>query len=185
MSVAKTQTRDTFGEPGGGRRDAFILLQLAVLVGLLSGARNRANLSIGTTTTKARTNAACDFAVDGNLFQKASTDDLFTLTGAAFGSTSTSQFNKYLLLLDAAGTASVVACTPSVVSADAVVIPDLHATLDGKSLIGVLTIATVNVVFTPATTALNAAGVTATYQNGIDKNMLKLLTDESARVIRD
>jgi hypothetical protein len=57
-------------------------------------------------------NSSVDFAVDG-AFRKAATDDLWTLTGAAFGSVTTSQFNKYLLLLDSSGTASVVACTPS------------------------------------------------------------------------
>lgn len=127
----------------------------------------------GTTATKAKTTNTAQYSVNGALLIKAATDDLWTFGGA--GSTTTvaiSSFQKYNLLLDAAGTASVLEGTQSLVSAAAVVLPTIPA-VNTKCIIATLTIATDGShTFIPGTTALNAAGITATFQDGFDPGYL-------------
>jgi hypothetical protein len=117
----------------------------------------------GTTTSKVKSVNSVDFAIDGAIFRKAGTDDLWTLSGSVVA---ISSWQKYLLCLDSAGAASIVAGTASTVSAAAVTLPTLPTS---KAVIGVLTIATNgSTTFTPGTTALNAAGITATFADGLD-----------------
>ena len=59
-------------------------------------------LAIATTTTKVRTSAACYYVVDAALCLKASTDNLWTLSGTVNNAT----FNVFVLTLNAAGTAT-------------------------------------------------------------------------------
>jgi hypothetical protein len=129
--------------------------------------RNRclanAAIAIATVTSQVKTVNSVSFAVDGALFTKAATDNFWTLTGAVLA---ISSWNKWLLCVDSAGTASVVIGTPSTVSAAAVGLPALPTS---KSVIGVLTVATNgSTTFTPGTTLLGAAGITATLVNGLD-----------------
>jgi hypothetical protein len=130
-------------------------------------ARNRcfgkAAVAQGTTTSKVKSVNSVDYAIDGAIFRKAGTDDLWTLSGSVVA---ISSWQKYLLCLDSASAASIVAGTPSTVSAAAVGLPTLPTS---KAVIGVLTIATNGATtFTPGTTALNAAGITATLIDGLD-----------------
>lgn len=136
-----------------------------------------AGCAIATTTSKAKTVNSVAYTIDG-VFQtaKAGTDNFWTPTGVAFGG-GPAVFTKYLLLVNAAGAASVLQSSVSPVSAAACVYPSMP---DGFCVFGVLTIAlTAGTVFTPGTTLLGAAGVTATFTDGTDKALLALLADAS------
>lgn len=124
----------------------------------------KASVATGTTTSKVKTTNQTDFFVNGSVFRKAAADDFWTLTGAV---QPISSWRKYLLCVDNAGAASVVqSSADSLVSAAAVPLPALPA---NKSVFGVLTVATNGATtFTPGTTLLGAAGITATYVDGLD-----------------
>lgn len=123
----------------------------------------KAGVATATVTSQVKTANQVDYFCSGSVFRKAATDNLWTLTG---GVLAISSWRKYALILDSAGTATVVAGTDSTVSAAAAGLPALPA---GKSCIGVLTVATNGATtFTPATTLLGAAGITATYVDGLD-----------------
>lgn len=129
--------------------------------------RNRvwsaAGVARGTTAAKAKTVNTITYAIDGKILTKAGTDDFWTLSGSVVA---ISSWQKYVLLIDAAGAASILAGTASAVSAAAVTLPALPAS---KAVVGVITVATDGVTtFTPGTTALNAAGITATFIDGLD-----------------
>lgn len=61
-------------------------------------------LAIGTTTQKAKTVNAITYTINGRVYNKAATDDLFTLSGNTLTARQTGVF---WLWLDASGTASV------------------------------------------------------------------------------
>lgn len=148
-------------------------------------------IAIGTTTTKVQAAADITFTIGGAFFLKGDTDDLWTLSGSVVPASS---WQKYLLLLDSAGTASIQEATPSQVSADAVSWtnvnhlspwgPLLSVLDDGKVIAGVLTIATdATHTFTPGTTALSATGITDTYTNGIDGSLLPLIGNTAGSIL--
>lgn len=126
----------------------------------------------GTTAAKAKTVNTATYTIDGVFKTKAGTDDFWTFSGVTVA---VSSWQKYLLLIDASGTASILAGTQSTVSAAAVVLP---APPDAKCILAVLTIATDgSTTFVPGTTALNAAGITATFVDGIDAGLIPNLVD--------
>jgi hypothetical protein len=145
----------------------YIRQSLNKLVAWMDAVENsvagKASVATGATTSKVKTTNQTDFFVNGSVFRKAATDDFWTLTGAVLA---ISSWRKYLLCVDNAGAASVVASGDSTVSAAAVALPALPA---NKSVFGVLTVATNGATtFTPGTTLLGAAGITATYVDGLD-----------------
>jgi hypothetical protein len=94
---------------------------------------------------------------------KAATDDEFILTGAVVP---VSSFNKYLLMRDSANVASIIEGIPASTAAG-VRFPALPA---NKACVGYVQVATNGATtFTPGVTALNAAGITATFVNGLDR----------------
>lgn len=129
-----------------------------------------AGCATATVTSQAKTVNTFTYKVDGVFKSKAATDNFFTLNGPNVPAGS---FQKWYLCIDAAGAAVVIPGTPSAVSAAAVGLPALP---QGASVAGVLTIANVTNPFIPATTLLGAAGVTATYVDGIDPLHLALIT---------
>ena len=136
------------------------------LVNLQDAFHNRAQLSAGlataTVTSQVKTvTAATDYIVDGVLLSKAATDNFWTLTGATFAA---GLSNKWLLLVNAAGAASVAIGTPAATLA-AVVLPAIPAS---KAVFAVLNVVNATNPFIPGTTLLGAAGVTATYTQGLD-----------------
>lgn len=121
-----------------------------------------AGLAIGFTTSKAKSVNALDYVINGRAYQKAATDDLFTLSGTALAA---NQVCAFFLLLDSSGTASVqqssIAAASTAASgyqAGAFEWPDVA----DKAVIGALLIKSGGSAFTPGTTALT--GVT-TYIN--------------------
>ena len=114
--------------------------------------------AIATTKSKVKLAAAVDYSIRGVMYTKAITDNLWTLTGSTVPLLGT---GRWLLCLNASGTASVIAGTASGYSAS---IP-----VDSNGAPTVCPIAEVKVVcanaatFIPGTTLLDATDVTATY----------------------
>lgn len=150
-----------------------------------------AGSAIAGTATKAKTVNSITYLVAGAFYTLAGTDNFWTL-GVAGSNTAlgVSSWQKYALLVDSTGTATVQEATPSTVSAAAVTWTNVsNVTLwapymsmvngsTGKSVVAVMTVATDSThTFTPGTTALNAAGITTTFQDGIDISLLPLVTD--------
>jgi hypothetical protein len=126
---------------------------------------------IATTKSKVRSNATITYTVDGEFKSKASTDDLWTLTGANLAD---GYKRTYLLLLDAAGAASVLA-SDDVLAAGTVTLPAWPAS---KAVVGSVTVATAGAAFVPGTTLLDAVTVTDTYFDGVPAAMLPAAPDE-------
>ena len=111
-------------------------------------------IAIGTTKSKVKTTAIINYCIDGLLYAKAITDDLFVFTDVTVQAISTTKY--YLLCLDAAGAALVVN--------GAVGATTLPACPDGYCPVGYVKIATSGAgTFIPGTTLLDAAQVTDTY----------------------
>lgn len=132
-----------------------------------------AGSAIATTTTKAKSVNTVTYAVNGAIKSKAGTDNLWDPTNAAQGSAGTvvaaSSWQKYLLCLDASGTASVYEGTQSTVSAAAVSFTTKQLPPSTVTVIAVATVATDGShTFTPGTTAFNGTGITTTFSDGTD-----------------
>ncbi|OHD23517.1 MAG: hypothetical protein A2Y38_12200 [Spirochaetes bacterium GWB1_59_5] len=109
-------------------------------------------IAIGTTKSKVKTASIINFCIDGIMYVKAATDDLFVFTDLTVQAANTTKY--YLLGLDSSGAATI---TPGTSTA----LPDCPA---GVCPVGYLKIVT-TAAFTPATTLLDAAGITTTYVN--------------------
>lgn len=157
----------------------------------------RPQIARGTTAAKVKTVAAVDFVVGGTLFNKGATDDFWTLSGTTVAASS---WQKYVLLVSDAGSASIQEATQSTVSAAAVSFGNITASAkafpanpwapiismlaSSKAIFGVLTIATDSThTFIPGTTALNATGITATFVDGIDPLLLPLVYNETGTML--
>lgn len=153
--------------PGSDARALAILFNTLTRLVNNRPVTGAAAIGLGTDTTKVRTNATCPFMVDGVFFSKASTDDLWTLSGTA---SAASQETLFLLYLTGAGTASIAQVGPYSAAqgqtAAARVIENLPALPDGKALIGSLYIVTSSSqTFTPGTD-VPGTGNTATFYDG-------------------
>ncbi len=119
-------------------------------------------IAIGTTTTKVKTTNATVLLNAGAVNAFGITDDAWTLTGAVLAA---SMFRKYLLLADAADARTVQASTDSATAAGC---QFTNLPADGQAIVGMITVGTDGShTFTPGTTALNAAGITTTYYDGM------------------
>lgn len=161
--------------PGSVERAAVVLTNLSAL---LHANRCLANpgIAIGTTVQKVKTVNAVSYRIEGALFTKAATDDFWTLSGTTIPDGST---NVILLLVDAAGAASVLEGTPAT-TAGAVRLPALP---QAKAVMGYLTIATAGATFVPGTTALNAGTATVTYTNGMPAGYFSQIADLAGTVV--
>lgn len=162
----------------------------AATVYALSRALTAAGCTTGTTTTKVKTANTLTFTVNGVFYSLAGTDDFWTLSGTVVKKGS---YQKYLLLVDTAGVASIQEGTQSTVGASSVVWTNVDASTawaaflsalgSTKCCAGVLTIATdATHTFTPGTTALDAAGITATFVDGLDQSILPLIATPTGQV---
>lgn len=122
-------------------------------------------LAIGATTSRAKTVNAITFMVNGRVYNKAATDDLFTLAGTTLTARQTGVF---WLWLDASGTASVTqsaikeASTSTSTTARYVAGAFDWPEVVDKCLIGALQITNGASSFVPGTTALTTV---TTYVN--------------------
>lgn len=144
-------------------------------------------IAIATTTTKVKTAATITYSINGQPLSLSATDNFWTLAGAVVAASS---WQKYLLLVDASGTASIQEATQSLISAAAVSYanisglgkwaPLLTILNAGKIIAGFLTVATdATHTFTPGTTALGATGITTTYTNWMDPYLTPLLANQT------
>jgi len=93
-----------------------------------------ANIADGTSAGNLKTSATADYSIDGAVYQKAATDDLWDLSGET--DTTGAQWRAYWLYLDSSGTATFAAGSNSEVSA-ADAIANLPARAASKCPIGV------------------------------------------------
>lgn len=143
-----------------------------------------AAISIGSTTTKIRTNGTCPFMVDGVFASLASTDDFWTIGGTA---SAASQCAIFLLYCTAAGVASYAQVGPYSATAtlthEQVCIQNLPALPDGKAILGALRVTTSSSqTFTPGSDA-PGTGNTATYYDGGYSGYNRLLADNAGVAI--
>jgi hypothetical protein len=157
----------------------------------LSRVAGNAALAIGTTKSKVTLGATTAYTVNGNFYSKTGAADVWTLSGTTVAASS---WQKYVLLLDASGTATIQEATQSTISAAAVSYanisglspwaPLLSLLNAGTTPIGVLTVATdATHTFIPGTTLLDAAGITYSVINGIDPYLLLLLANQAGTVV--
>lgn len=154
-------------------------------------------VATATVTSQVKTTNTVDFVIGGRLFNKAATDNFWTLSGAVVA---VSSFQKYLLCVDDAGVATAVECTPSTVNAAGVTFGNIAAAAKAnpqnpwaplitvlaasRCIFGVLNVATnASTTFTPGTTLLGAAGITSTFIDGIDPLLSPLLYTEKGTLL--
>ena len=121
-------------------------------------------VDIATTATKVKTTNATVLRNAGALNALGATDNLWTLTG---GVLAVASFRRYLLLVDASDTATVLASDD--VTTAAADCRWVTQPANGLAIVGVVTVATdASTTFTPGTTNLSAAGITDSYIDGWD-----------------
>lgn len=128
-----------------------------------------AGCAAATTTTQAKTTNTLTYLIDGAYKSKTATDNFWTLSGSVVP---VSSFQKYYLLIDGSGAASVMQGVAASTAAGVT----LPFPPQSKAIAGVLTIQTDSShTFTPGTTALNATGITATFNDGFDPSTLTMV----------
>jgi hypothetical protein len=148
-----------------------------------------------TSTVSVKSVSTITYLIAGAFKSKAATDPLWTPgSGTSATTVAVSSFQKYALALNAAGTASVQEAVQSKVSAAAVVWTNVSAfspwsaflnlTNSGLAIVATLQIATdATHTFIPGTTALNAAGITATIFDGVDQSLIPLIANETGVLV--
>lgn len=125
---------------------------------LANSVLGNAAITDGTTAGKAKTVAAASFRIDGKVYSKAITDDLWDLSAQT--DTIAAQYRAYALYLDSAGTATIGAGTNSTSAALALTV--LPPFVTSKCIMGVY-------VAGPSTDFNGVAGLAAqgTFHNGV------------------
>ncbi len=162
----------------------------AAAVSSLSRILTSGGAARGTTVAKAKTVNTVTFTVGGTFYSLAATDDFWTLSGTVVAAAS---FQKYLLMVDTSGTMSIqegvqaataAGVTWTNVSGLSKYAPYFVALGSTKVVVAVLTVATdATHTFTPGSTALNGAGITATFINGLDQSILPLIADDIGNIV--
>lgn len=154
---------------GLNQRDLVRLLQALRNQVVGTAAANGANLSVGTTTSKIRTNSEIQFRINGATYTKASTDDLCTL--AATTALLNTQSAYWRIEIDATGACSATAgpiVTATGTDKTLAVVPNRSA---NKATLGLFLVQ--GLAFTPGTTA-TTADANRIYVNG-DPDLIDLL----------
>lgn len=163
----------------------------AVMVYELSNAGAAGGAATATVTSKVKTANTITGTINGAYFTGiVAADPMWTL-GVTGSNTlvAASRFQKYALLLDAAGTATVQEATQATTAAGVIWTnvsnlspwaPFLTIVGSTKLVAATLTIATdATHTFTPGTTLLGATGITATFADGIDQSLLPLIASQT------
>lgn len=138
----------------GGRTELNELW--ARIAHLQSSAYTYPNIGDGGTNGRLRTNATITYAIGGRLYTKASTDDLWNLSGQT--TLTGSQYQAFWLYLDSSGTASIGAGSTAATAAAALLALPTRSTT--KSVIGVFVAGT-------STNFANALAAQGTIYNGV------------------
>lgn len=182
--------------PRGSSQEAAVSLSNALAAYEGSKALTAAGVATATVTSQVKTVNTLTYTIAGAFKSKGATDNFWTL-GVAGSNTlvPASSFQKYALLIDAAGAATVQEATANNVSAATVAWANVSKVGDfapfltvvagaTKAVVGILTVATdATHTFTPGTTLLGAAGITATYIDGVDPSLLPLIGNMVGNVV--
>lgn len=121
----------------------------------------KAVCAIGTTVQKIKTTATTEYCIDGIMYSKAATDDLFVFTDLTVQPISSTCY--YALCLDKDGNGTIINGDSVLTSVGGAVLPDIPA---DQCLIGAVKVVTdASGTFVPATDGLDDAAVTDTYYN--------------------
>lgn len=153
-------------------------------------------LAIATVTSQVKTTASAQYLIAGVGKTKAATDNLWMLGVAGSNTTvAINSFQKYALLIDDAGVATVQEATQNTVGLTSVVWSNVVANAKAvpqnpwaplmsmlnasRCVFGILSIATNgSTTFVPGTTLLGAAGITATFSWSIDPALLPMIYND-------
>jgi hypothetical protein len=137
-----------------------------------NGALSAAGSAQATNTTGVKSVATTTYTIDGVFKSKAATDPLWTLTGTAVTAGVGGATLHYALVLDGAGTATVIQGPTNQGSTTVWTPAPANLSPNDKAIVATLKISlTATTVFTPGTTSLSAAGVTATFEDGQDATL--------------
>lgn len=169
---SQTQTAKQLAFLNDSLMAVTVLLNRLVLI-QTNGAETAAGCATATTTSQAKTTNTFAYQIDGVWKSKGATDNFWTLTGATVP---VSSFTKYLLLINAAGAASVLQSSVALTAAGCI----FPSCPDALAIAGILQVATDGThTFLPATTLLGAAGITATFTDGAGNTLLPLIADSN------
>lgn len=115
-------------------------------------------LAIGTTKSKVTTGGECNYCIDGKVYRKAATADVFTHQDVGVQADGTTCY--YGCFLDSSGAGTIY-------KGSATALPEIPV-LNGvptKCLVGALKVVCAGAAFTPGTTLHDAANITVTYYN--------------------
>ena len=150
-------------------RDEVRTLANTIALLLANDTLTAAGCATATVTSQAKTTNTLTYTIDGAYKTKAATDNFWTLSGVTVPVASV---QKYYLLIDGSGAASVVQGVPASTAAGVV----LPFPPQSKAIAGVLTITTdATHTFIPGTTLLGATGITAAFNDGYDPSTLSLV----------
>ena len=158
------------GRPTG--EAALIQSFNAFLMQEVNAALTAAGSAQATNTTGVKSANTTTFLIDGVFKSKGATDPLWTLTGSAVTAGVGGATMHYALVLNASGTASVVQGPTNQGSTTVWTPAPANQMPQDLCIAATLKLSlTATTVFTPGTTALNAAGVTATFEDGMDATL--------------
>jgi hypothetical protein len=134
-----------------------------------------AGCATATTTSKAKFANTVTYMTDGAFHSLTTQDNFWTPNGPVLNAGATVvTANKYLLCVNSAGAATVVAGNP----APTLAAVTFTATPDALAIFGVLSVVTnAATTFTPGTTLLGAGGITSTFNDGPGLNLTPILAD--------
>lgn len=182
--------------PRGSMARGSAALANALTLATLNQSLTAAGVAGATTAAKAKTVNTLTYTIAGAFFSKGATDNFWTMAGTTVAVNS---WQKYLLLIDSSGAATIQEGVQSLVSAAAVTWtsvtnaagaplgghgPIIQVLNAGKAIVGVVTVATdATHTFIPGTTAFNAAGITSTFADGIDASLLPIVCNEQGNAV--
>lgn len=173
--AGETVAEVTNDAPEGGVANALLAAVQRMILLQDNGCLSAGGAADATSAAKVKTVATVTYRVNGAQLTKGATDNLWTLTGATL---TAGQVNKWLLCLDASGTASVVEGIHSTTAAGVtfadVVGADGHTyPAPGPNLCvaAQLTVTCNSSTFVPGTTSLAAGTITVVYRDGYEDTM--------------
>ena len=188
--------RNDTGAGGSTERGAAELANANAAHGL-SNIKTSGAIAAATVTSKVQFASTLAFSVGGTWYSANATDNFWVLGAAGANTTvAASSWQKYALCIDTGGLAVVFEGTQSTIGASSVTwknvantsiwspLLTILNTSPGLCIAGVLTVATdATHTFVPGTTLLGAAGITASYINGVDASLLPLISNQAGTLI--
>lgn len=158
-------------------------------------------LAIALTASKVKTTASAQYTIGGGIYTKAATDNFWTLGSATSATTvPTGGFQKYALLVDDTGAATVQEATFNSVSLATVSWANVAAAAkanpanpwaplctmlnNSACIFGILSVTNASGAnFVPGTTLLSAAGITTAFRASIEPQLNPVLANERGLIV--